>query len=59
MCHSFLHGVELECLKHEAPGTSHRAPTDGVHLTHCRLQGICYKDKEGEPEKDNVSLMEF
>lgn len=53
MCHSFSHGDELECLEHETPETSHRAPTDGVHLTHSRLQGICCKDKEGEPEKDN------
>lgn len=39
--------------------TSRRTLTDGVHLTHGRLQGICCKDKGGEAEKDNVSLMEF
>lgn len=59
MCHRFSHGDELECLEHKTPETSLRVPTDGVHLTHSSLQGICFKDKEGGPEKDNVSLMGF
>lgn len=51
MCHSFLHGDELECLEHEAPGTSHRAPTDGVHLTHCAYKAFATKIRKANQKK--------